>query len=57
MQYLPYVLALLLLLAVSGMCVLVAVMRASHRQYKAASAKVDCAIAKGGRATEHRIDL
>lgn len=57
MQYLPYVFALLLLLAVLGMCLLVVVMRASHRQHKAARAEVDRAIASGARVTQHRIEL
>lgn len=57
MQYLPYVFALLVFVAVLGMCLLVAVMRASHRQHKAASAKVDCALDSGARVTQHRIEL
>lgn len=57
MQYLPYVFALLLLLAVLGMCLLVFVMRASHRQHKELSAKVDHALDNGARVTQHRIEL
>lgn len=57
MQYLPYVFTLLVFVAVLGMCLLVVVMRASHRQHKAACAKVDHALDSGARVTQHRIEL
>lgn len=57
MQYLPYVFGLLVLVSAFCMGLLVVVMRASHRQHKAARAEVDRAIASGARVTQHRIEL